>query len=289
MENPSLESSHYLAAVDIGNSSIQLGLFTRSSLQKMASPPVAGKHVPLALRYFFPNELEKVASFLSENLSEREAIFWAIGSVAPDTLLLFQSWLSANRPNDSLVVVDHHLVPLKTEVSPIERVGIDRLLATYAVTLKKSPASPAIVVDSGTALTIEAISAESIFLGGAILPGLRLSAEALGRGTAHLPLLPTNFSQKPPVIGTNTELAIQSGLYHQAIGSAKEVVLAIAQNWKSEGYTGPIEIYFAGGNGAFLSDSLADTLPKHFLCHHCETLVLQGLLFTLGLTPRATS
>ena len=67
------------------------------------------------------------------------------------------------------------------------------------------------IVDFGTAITVDAVSAKSEYLGGAIVPGLRLSLNALHQKAARLPEV--EFSEPPSVIGKNTVHAMQSGAF----------------------------------------------------------------------------
>ncbi len=69
---------------------------------------------------------------------------------------------------------------------------------------------PAIVIDSGTATKVDAVSADGRFLGGAIAPGLTMGIRALSGGTAQLPTVPLSYPES--VIGTNTADALRSGV-----------------------------------------------------------------------------
>jgi type III pantothenate kinase len=85
---------------------------------------------------------------------------------------------------------------------------------------------PAIVIDSGTATTVNFISQKGVFCGGAILPGLEMSAKALHHYTAVLPLLPVQDlgGELPAAAGRNTREAIRSGLLWGQVGAIRELV-----------------------------------------------------------------
>jgi len=109
---------------------------------------------------------------------------------------------------------------MKLAVENPESVGTDRLLtamAAYAVV-----ENAVVVADFGTATTIDCVDHYGIFLGGAILPGLDLAAKSLNEHTVQLPRV------KPQVptggYGTNTEAAIQYGIYYGAIGALQGIV-----------------------------------------------------------------
>jgi len=93
-------------------------------------------------------------------------------------------------------------------------VGADRIV--NAVAAFHEYGGPCVVVDLGTAITFDAVSASGRYLGGLICPGVGLAAEALFAKTARLPLV--DFREPEKLIGTNTVGSIQSGLYYGAIG-----------------------------------------------------------------------
>ncbi len=123
------------------------------------------------------------------------------------------------RPDPGLVI---------SSVAHPERIGRDRLFAARGA-LERVRAS-AIVVDAGTALTVDALRVDPItgrgeFVGGAIAPGPRLLAAALARGTANLP----RVEPIPGVraLGQDTHAALQSGVVVGFEGAARELVLRI--------------------------------------------------------------
>jgi type III pantothenate kinase len=97
--------------------------------------------------------------------------------------------------------------------NPFE-VGADRIVAAVAAYEKHG--GPAIVVDFGTATTFDAISAKGEYLGGAIAPGIQISAEALYLKTARLPRI--EIKKPKRAVGRTTVASMQSGLYFGYIG-----------------------------------------------------------------------
>lgn len=94
-------------------------------------------------------------------------------------------------------------------------VGADRIVNSVAALHKYG--GPCVIVDLGTAITFDAISAHAEYLGGIIAAGIGISADALFSRTARLPLV--DFRKPASVIGTNTVASMQSGLYYGAIGA----------------------------------------------------------------------
>jgi type III pantothenate kinase len=97
--------------------------------------------------------------------------------------------------------------------SPRE-VGADRVVNGVAAFHKYG--GPCVVVDFGTAITFDAVSAHAEYLGGIICPGIGISIAGLYAKTARLPMV--DFREPTKLIGTNTVGSIQSGLYYGAIG-----------------------------------------------------------------------
>jgi len=109
--------------------------------------------------------------------------------------------------------ITHTDLPLALGVSEPDRTGIDRLCGAAAVLLVKAADRPAIVVDCGTAATVNMMTAEGTFLGGAILPGPALMARVLSEGTSKLPeVAALGAAPPPPMPGRCTRDAIAAGV-----------------------------------------------------------------------------
>jgi type III pantothenate kinase len=105
-----------------------------------------------------------------------------------------------------------------------DRVGVDRLLAALAA--HRLTGGATIVVDVGTAITVDAVDASGRFLGGSILPGPTLAGRSLHRYTAALPEVQFAHGESPPAeaIGRNTESAIRSGITYGVAGAVERLV-----------------------------------------------------------------
>lgn len=95
-----------------------------------------------------------------------------------------------------------------------QEVGADRI--ANAVAAYEKLGGPCVVVDFGTAVTFDVVSAKGEYLGGVIAPGIGIAAEALFQRTARLPRV--EIREPASVIGSNTIASMQSGLYYGAIG-----------------------------------------------------------------------
>src|SRR4030088_1180086 len=109
-------------------------------------------------------------------------------------------------------------------------VGADRIVNGVAAFHKYG--GPCIVVDFGTAITFDAISAKGEYLGGVIAPGLGIASEALFARAARLPRV--EIKDPGRVIGTNTVSHMQAGLYYGAVDMVDGMLMRIKEELKSE-------------------------------------------------------
>jgi type III pantothenate kinase len=130
--------------------------------------------------------------------------------------------------------------------------GIDRALTLFGA--GESYGYPVLVIDGGTALTLTGVDDRLIFVGGAIMPGLRLQFRSLSTGTAALPevdlpaILPARWSD-------NTRDAISSGILYSSIAGIRDFILDWEQLFPRN------QIVFTGGDGKILSSYLQSILP----------------------------
>lgn len=140
-------------------------------------------------------------------------------------------------------------LPCQPAVAEPHRVGIDRLAAGAAAAVVKPQDSGVIVVDCGTAATVDMIAANGRFLGGAILPGPTLMARALAQGTSKLPEVRTLEHADPPAMpGGNTRDAIAAGIGWGIRGAIAELV---ARSRLALGPSTPV-LLTGGWSGAIL-------------------------------------
>lgn len=162
---------------------------------------------------------------------------------------------------------------LKIKYRNTLELGADRIANAIAA-MALFPNKNLIVVDLGTATTYCAISAEKEYLGGVIMPGMRLSMNALQTGTAKL--FPVEIIQPDFTIGKTTEENIQSGLYYGQLGAMKLLIERI----KKENFNGkqPIIIGTGGFSHLFVTEKYFDA--------HIPDLVLHGLRILLQLNAK---
>jgi type III pantothenate kinase len=145
-------------------------------------------------------------------------------SVRPDRLEALTAAASSRLGEKVLVIGRDVPLPMLTDLPAPQRIGTDRL-CTAAMAYHRLR-SACVVADFGSAVTIDAVSDDGVFLGGAILPGLRMSAAALAGRTAALPEV--RLARPQWVFGTDTEKAIIGGIVLGARGALREIAEAYA-------------------------------------------------------------
>lgn len=147
--------------------------------------------------------------------------------------------------------------------NPVD-VGADRIANAIGAT-HRFPGKNLIIIDFGTATTFCAITGQKVYLGGAILPGVRLAVDALSNNTAKLPSV--DIVKMEQAVGRSTIESIQSGVFYGALGACRELIERI----KTEAFNDQDALVLATGGFASLFD-------KHGLYeHHLPDLVLQGV------------
>ena len=243
--------------IDIGNSRTKLARWSRGKLQLLQAVPT---------EHLISGRTD-IAHFLSQ---DDEAV--AVSSVVPDALPAVTAAVAAETDSPLRLATlgattgagaeKRLTIPVQTNVDEPARVGTDRLLAALAA--HRRFARPLVIVGFGSALTLDCVSADGVFLGGLIFPGSRMCAKALAAQTAALPEV--DVTDTAPVIGRNTEEAIRAGIFRGIVNAVCGTVRELA------GLLGDrCEVVATGGGGA----AFAPHIPE--VAHLEEHLVLEGL------------
>lgn len=161
---------------------------------------------------------------------------------------------------------------LQNRYQDASKLGSDRFAAAIAAH-RQFPAMPLVVATCGTATTVDAVTAEGLFLGGMILPGLQLMASSLAKNTAQLPQIMAG-AELPNLFADNTDQAIASGCIHAQLGAILCAVQSLARHVENKSAE-PIQVILSGGAAAYLLPQLKQSDQKHW--HHLDNLVLSGL------------
>ncbi len=203
-----------LLAIDIGNTSIAVGVFSRNVLGHFWKIKSDRKNTCDEYK------VKLNSLFFMSGIKKDDIKDVIISSVVPPLTPVFQKLTREFFGVRPLIVGPG----LKTGIAVLydnpQEVGADRIVS--AVGAREKYGAPCIVLDFGTATTFDAVSASGDYLGGAIAPGIHISAEALYLKTAKLPRVELKKIHK--AIGKNTNASMHSGLYFGYIGLVKNII-----------------------------------------------------------------
>lgn len=206
-----------LLVFDIGNTHTKLGLYDGHVLK--AHWRLATDQHRLADEY----------AVLVHSLFDSRALDWsavdgvALASSVPQLVAVFTEVSRSYLQRDPIVVGPGVKTGIRLAIDTPREVGPDRV--TNAIAAYHLHGGPAIVVDFGTGLNFDVVSAEGEFLGGAIAPGFGIAAEALFQQAARL--VHVEYIRPPRAIGKNTVHALQSGLIFGYVGLVEGIVRRI--------------------------------------------------------------
>jgi len=293
----SVKRPQLLIAIDVGNSRVKVGLFPREANDAPASPPAQAGATAMATS--LPECLHATAS------SSRGEIPWSgfvskISRLNPSEV---RGIIAGANPEGVARVAaewptsDWGIPQILTQVPGDQlevttdepgKVGIDRLLNAVAANLLRLPSSPAIIVDTGTATTVDLVSSRGAFDGGAILPGFELSARSLHLYTALLPNIPIEelASESHLPLGKNTRAALRSGLFWGQLGAVRELVSRLSdigtarvpERGPAAAVAAPL-VLLTGGGASLLAPEMPQARWEPFLC-------LQGLVLVASRIAR---
>jgi type III pantothenate kinase len=236
--------------VDVGNTRIKWGRCACGEVAEVVSLPADA-----------PDAWEQQRE--RWGLGEKTA--WAVAGVHPVRRDALVRWLE-RRGVRAWVATSYRQLPLEVRLGQPDRVGIDRLLNAVAAVHSPLPALPprvgegrvgaarlpAVVVDAGSAVTVDWVDEAGAFRGGAIFPGLRLMARALHEHTALLPLIEVG-TPRPYVPGLSTPQAMEAGIYYAAAGGINALVGLYRAASAAETH-----VYLTGGDARLLSYAVED-------------------------------
>ncbi len=238
-------------AIDVGNTNVRFAC-------------VSGEEV---------DDVHRIPAADLSTLSEELAAAWAqapqprkivISSVNPPVLKVIEDALAVM--GEEAVVIGRDLpLPIETKLANPEKVGVDRLCAAVAAFDRLG--SACVVAQFGTAVTVDCVNDEGVFLGGAIMPGLSMGAASLAGGTAQLPKV--ELVNPDWVFGTDTRQAIVGGLVFGCRGALKGFVEAYATelgHW-------PLVIATGGDADLIVGDITASELVQAIV----PDLVIRGV------------
>ena len=252
-----------LLTLDIGNTEITAGLFQGDTLEAHWRLTTNPERTP-------DEWAGALGGFLIQaGHSPNEVAAVCLASVAPTVTQSLVEGIATITRRTAVAVDARSPLGVRLDVDEPLTVGADRIVNVLAaVALYRADT---IVVDFGTATTFDCITADSRFIGGVIMPGLRTSSDQLTRRTAKLPA--TELRAPARVIGRRTEECIQAGVLYGTAEAVDGIVRRIRAEWP--GAVSP-RVVATGGLAAVvapLTTSIEETHPD---------LTLQGLRIAAG-------
>ena len=208
-----------LLVLDIGNTNIVGGVYRGSKLVhswRFASDRLKTSDEFVILLNDF---------FKQAKLKPKQIKASILASVVPPLVPVLSHALRALTGAAPLVVGPSLKLGLAIRTRVPEEVGADRLV--NAVAGFAAYGGPLLIIDFGTATTVDAVDRSGAYLGGAIAPGIGISMEALVARTAKLPRIEMGVPKNP--IGDNTLESMRSGQYYATVGAIKELCAVLGR------------------------------------------------------------
>ncbi len=228
--------SFNLLAISVGNTRTQVGLFEHGEL---TASDVIAHHAP---GHELTALLAKAYNTIKSNTNAQIMVASVNAKAKKQVLAIVRETLGVTEP---LLLEEDLDIPIGRQLDPETIVGEDRLLNAAAAfdTLKQA----CVVVDAGTAITVDYVDGQGTFHGGAIGPGAQMMLDSLQQHTDQLPAI--DFEPPTEAIGHNTVQAMRSAVFHGLRGMVREL---------TEQYAEQVGVYPAvvatGGNAQVLFD-----------------------------------
>ncbi|WP_447971788.1 type III pantothenate kinase [Nitrospira sp. M1] len=235
-----------LLAIDIGNSHIVGGIFEQQHLG--AAWRFATDHTKTTDEY----GILLLSLLNAHGLQPSDITGCIISSVVPPITVVFESMVKAFFNQSPILASFKSPLGLTLRYAHPQEIGTDRLVNAAAAFARYQRSL--IIVDFGTATTFCTVTDSGEYLGGAIAPGLKSSADSLHLQTAQLPVI--DLAQPPQVIGTDTITSMQSGLIFGYSGLVDELVRRIQGEIKQTTYV------IATGGLASIISQISSTIDE---------------------------
>jgi type III pantothenate kinase len=250
-----------LLAIDISNTNIKIGLYSGESLEHHWVVSTARQRTTDE----YAMVLGDLAHHVGHKLTDIHDII--MSSVVPPLTPVFQE-LALRYCGIEALVVDHTLdLGVKLLIDNPWEIGSDRIVISLAA--HKLYGGPAIIIAFSTATTFDVISAEGDFLGGAIAPGLMISAEALSSAASRL--FRVDLTPPRAALGKNTIENMQSGIIFGHVGLVQGLISRLRK--EIPGLTDESEVKIIAHGG--LGQLMAPIIPE--IQYVNQFLALEGL------------
>lgn len=251
-----------LIAIDIGNTTIKVAFYLNDEEKLLKTVDGGCDDAASQLAEILAECWDQAPLVESAKEPVKECVLVA-GSVKPEWTGLVRDVVKDELGQKLLVIGQDVPLPMETAVDDALKVGTDRLCAAAAAYAVVEGA--VVVADFGTAVTVDLVDEDGVFVGGAIAPGFELGLEAMNSGTARLPKVDM---QKPDsVYGRNTEEAMRAGVYWSAVGLLETICRKYAEqvgHWP--------QVILTGGAAKVIKDDC------EFVDSWVSNLALRGII-----------
>ncbi len=255
-----------ILCLDVGNSQLYCGVYQGERLVSQFRRTSSARASSDELGVFL------LAALRENGIDPRKVTQIALSSVVPDMLYSLRSCCQKYFHLEPMVLRPGTRTGLKILYKDPKEVGADRIADAIGAR-KLYPNRNLIVVDFGTATTLTAITKDGEFLGGNILPGVRLALEALVEKTAKLPSVEIVPAEN--AIGRSTVESIQNGLYWSNVGMVKELVRRMTDEAFPD--EAPLVIGTGGFSHLFDSEELFDAVVPDLILVGLREALRQNL------------
>ncbi|MCB0462566.1 MAG: type III pantothenate kinase [Flavobacteriaceae bacterium] len=233
--------------IDVGNTKVKLAVFKEQKLVKKASAT-------------HKNFLSKINKIQKDYPEIQHSIISSVANISDQDIEQLKSKFKI------LVLNRSTKVPFKNCYETPTTLGVDRI-ALVSASVNKYPDKNVLIIDAGTCITYDFITAQDEYLGGAISPGIKMRYNALHNLTANLPLLDI----KPPknLIGNSTSESIHSGIINGILKEIDGIVQEYEKKYQD------LTVILTGGDTKFLSKQLKSSIFAN------SNFLLEGLNFIL--------
>ena len=210
--------------VDIGNTNTKYGIFQKTQLVKVVKSVKPDTLSGILVRGDYDHCIVSTVGNFPDNLKNQIP------------------------KNGKVLFFDHQTpIPVKLAYDTPETLGMDRLAAAIGA-FYQFPGKPVMVIDIGTCITYDFISAQGIYEGGAISPGVALRYKALHNYTARLPLI--EGTSETALVGKDTEGSIRSGVMNGLLEEIKGMISRFSK--KSQ----DLKVIITGGGAKFFESKI---------------------------------
>lgn len=247
-----------VVAIDVGNSSMKVAVGSKENLVRI---PV---HLSVEER---SQQLMRATKDLTLPTK------WQVCSVDRRQTDWLESWASKHRPDDSFHTIAADEIQLDSIVEDRNALGRDRLLGAWYGAARTTPGNPSIVVDAGTAVTIDVVVPDQGHLGGLIFPGTHACLAAVSDQTDALPDL--TKAEQPKLksevqLGTSTEPAILLGVHQAQLFGVVAMVRSLEKQYPNA------QVWCCGG----ALESVHSLLPEAW--HYDRDFLIEAIFHLEG-------